>query len=111
MSTVQCLGLRTNEPPQIHSLLDTERDLGSLHDDVASINFQKRKHTEDVELDGIAELAPLIGQFRDHLESMRSNAEQVEGLDDGIGRATATLEDAFRGHISRSQNALIFDST
>lgn len=53
---------------------------------------------EDLEAD--EQLAPVLEQLQGHLDSMRANREQVEGLDEAMNEARAALGGVLRGMVT-----------
>lgn len=83
----------------MHPLLEPPDESKSFHDDAESINYQRQRPDAGLDLEDVEDLAPLLNQFQNHLDSIRMNVEQVEGLDEHIARTSAALDHTFQGRV------------
>jgi hypothetical protein len=60
-------------------------------DDAESIGLVKRSACDSVLGEPDEDVAPLLAQFRSHLESIQANGQQLEGVGDAIASAQAYL--------------------
>lgn len=63
-------------------------------DNADSIGLMKGRNKHHVFDETDEDLAPLLSQFRSHLESIQANGSQLEGVGDAIASAQAALRTA-----------------
>jgi hypothetical protein len=63
-------------------------------DDAEGIGFAKGRNKQPVFDETDEDLAPLLSQFRSHLESIQANGNQLESVGDAIAGAQASLRAA-----------------
>ncbi|KAH7061264.1 CENP-Q, a CENPA-CAD centromere complex subunit-domain-containing protein [Macrophomina phaseolina] len=86
---------------------------GNQRDEVEEIKLVRRGELgrvygaddvgDDEELSADEELAPVLAQLRGHLDSMRANLEQVEGLDEAMTGARVALDCVLRKRVANEQ--------
>lgn len=63
-------------------------------DNADSIGLMKGRDKHHLFNEADEDLAPLLSQFRSHLESIQANGSQLEGVGDAIASAQAALRTA-----------------
>jgi CENP-Q, a CENPA-CAD centromere complex subunit len=76
---------------QTHPLLQKPTVSTRYADDAEGIGLVRGRNKQRVFDETDEDLAPLLSQFRSHLESIQANGNQLEGVGDAIAVAQASL--------------------
>jgi hypothetical protein len=89
---------------QTHPLLRLPKNFRVDGDGPDDINLINSKSTEPSLFDDPdPELAPLLDQLRNHLESMQASHSQVQGIENAMEDAQVALDDVLFKHTSPQQ--------
>ncbi|OCL12131.1 hypothetical protein AOQ84DRAFT_360907 [Glonium stellatum] len=98
---------KTRQKEQVtktHPLLRLPKNFEIDGDGPDDINLVNPKSTEPLLLDNPdPELAPLLDQLRNHLESMQANHSQIQGIENAMKDAQVALDNMLFKHMSPQQ--------
>lgn len=90
---------------QVHPLLKDQPDVTQLEDSAERLALVAQpKEADEILLDGLhddPDLAPVLEQLRHHLETMRANTAQVQGVSEAVDSTRAKLGKALFEHGGR----------